>query len=583
VNNYIENFIRIVKNKFAADSSNTKYIKLRFGNIEAVLDHQNKIMLNNNRPFFDSSVVKWKRKKGDFYITPKLEANPHIVISGMSGFGKSTLFKSLLLDIRKNNVACIIFDAHDEHSDIVRSLDGSVHNALYSGMNILELDGASVSERISELSRLFKEIYSLGYIQATKLSECLWYTYRKSGARTRLDRNIANTPSIKDLVDELNIFIKNSKGVGERNTLLHLRDRISLLNSPAFNSRSISIDGLNTGLNSFCLANMKSKEAQLIYIGELLKRLYSKMHDNSKQDSLRMYIMIDEAQFLVDEASNNSIIAKLIEEGRKYGVGVIIVTHAASTLNRKIMTNCSTFATFYAREPSEISYVAKVLSGSNPTMIDAVRNKISTLKGNQIILLSNRFRNPVIVSTPKFDEIEVKASDYTKQEIMNLLNTVSKRPIIKEELTKLGINCNSNIIGELIASRFLCKLVLNQNAVNEEWFMIYNRSLSIEHEVWVTKISRLLILTGIKNNIIDNSNGPDISAIINDRKIAIEYETGSKSLNETAKMLISRVANYDDIIIVTKEPLLQHYSDNFKSENIKVISRENIESIIDII
>ncbi|MFI5412437.1 MAG: hypothetical protein ACHQX1_00935, partial [Candidatus Micrarchaeales archaeon] len=182
-----------------------------------------------------------------------------------------------------------------------------------------------------------------------------------------------------------------SKGVGERNTLLHLKDRLALLNSSAFAGQSIGMEGIDKGLNSFSLAGMKSREARIIYIGELLNRLYAKMHDSERQHCVKLYIMIDEAQFLVDETGNNSIITKMIEEGRKYGVGVIIVTHAASTLNKKIMANCSTFATFYAREPSEVSYIAKVLSGSSNDVTDAVKRRIGTLRGNQVIMISSTY------------------------------------------------------------------------------------------------------------------------------------------------------------------------------------------------
>lgn len=580
--NDIKKVIDWILSKFVADS-NKNYLRLRFGTYHAVLGSRSFMLLNSKRPLFEQDMIHWRKKRGNLFISPKFEPNPHIVISGMSGFGKSTLFKSLLLDIRKANVACIIFDAHNEHSDIVKSLNGNVHNALCSGINLLELDGASVSERISELSRLFKEIYSLGYIQTTKLSECLWYTYRKAGARGRGDRVLRTAPSIKDLIDEFNIFIKNAKGIGERNTLLHLRDRFSLLNSSAFNGSFIDMNGINKGIHSFSLASMKSKYTQLIYISELLNRLYAKMHDSSKQHGLRLYIMIDETQFLVDNSNNNSVIAKLIEEGRKYGVGVIIVTHAASTLNRKIMANCSTFVTFYAREPSEVSYISKVLSCNNAHILDAVRNRIGQLKQNQAMLVSSCIRTPAIVSTPKFDEIKINGSSApVESEIINIIRTGAKRPMKKEELATIA-NIQDGILTKMINSGAVDRLTLHTNGTDEEWFMTHNNSLSIEHEVWVRKLSDLLSLNSIKSMTLDNSNGPDIVAVNNGKRIAIEYETGSKSLKSSLIMMDSRLDKYDKTIIVTNEPSLQYYKDNFESKGITVISTGHVEAIINLV
>lgn len=547
------------------------YLKLRFGTGKAVLVQRGRMLLNNKKQFFDADKAEWKQVKGDVFVSPKFESNPHIVISGMSGFGKSTLFKSLLHDIRNSNISCIIFDAHNEHSEMVRSLGGKVHNALYSGMNMLELDGASVSERISELVRLFREVYSLGYIQATKLSECLWYTYRKAGARSRSDRELQNVPSIKDLIDELNIFIRNSKSAGETNTLMHLRDRLSMLNNYAFTKGYVNMKEVSSGLHSFSLASMKSKEAQLIYIGELLNRLYASMHDSERHGKLRLYIMIDEAQFLVDNSANNSIITKLIEEGRKYGVGVVIVTHAANTLNKKITANCSTFATFYAREPSEVGYVSKILSASNPYAVDSIRARIGQLKQNEIIMVSNCMRSPTIVSTPKFDELQFdNSSSSDESDIFASVISRIARPMRYKQLVELGIS--RELLDKMLGLGLLERINIEFGDVAEEWFMARNGAVSVEHEAWVEILSEILRSNGINCKVMDNSNGPDIHVYRNGIKTAVEYETGLKSSSSTLKMIGSRMEKYDKVVIVTRDSCVEHYRQLFNGKKVHVIA-----------
>jgi ABC-type dipeptide/oligopeptide/nickel transport system ATPase subunit len=580
--NKIKRILNDIKNRFVAGSNKEGHLRLRFGTALEVIGLGTNMGLNNRKQSFESGGIYWKKMNKEQYISPKFESNPHIVISGMSGFGKSTLFRSLLIDIRKAGIACILFDAHNEHSDTVRGLGGHVHNAMYSGINILELDGASVSERISEITRLLKEVYSLGYIQATKLSDCLWYTYRKAGARSRSDTSLNVAPTIKELISEINIFIRNSKSVGETHTLMHLRDRLSLLNSSAFNSGFINMQDLGGSLHSFSLANMKSKEVQLIYIGELLNRLYTTMHDSKKQNSLRLYIMIDEAQFLVDNSNNNSIIAKLIEEGRKYGVGVIIVTHAASTLNKKIMANCSVFATFYAREPSEVNYISRVLSGSDSYVSDALRSRISRLKQNQVILISSCIRSPVIISTPKFSDITVVKSKESEPEIMELLSIKAKRPVRYIDLIGTSSALEDSALEHIISLGFLDKLTIDVDGSNEDWFMLHNKSLSIEHEVWVLKISEFLFSMNIPNAIVDNSTGPDIILRGNNR-IAIEYETGLKSLESTKKMIELRLSKFEKVIIFTKDSSFRYYKDNFEGERVFVLPIRNIRSVMSLL
>lgn len=572
------NRLSIFFSRPAADSGKGQ-LKLRFGSFkEMLVKKRNQTFTARGKFINEESNLAWAKRKGTFCISTSSESNPHIVISGMSGFGKSTLFKSLLSQIVNSGVSCLIFDAHNEHASIVRTLNGEIHNALYAGINILELDGASVSERISELTRLFKEVYSLGYIQATKLSECLWYTYRKAGARSKVDRQLQHTPKINDLLDELNIFIRNSKSQSENHTLLHLKDRISLLSSTAFSGGTMKMESLITGLNSFSLANIKGKEAKLIYIGELLGRLYAMMHDG-KKDSLKLYIMIDEAQFLIDNSDNNPVISKLIEEGRKYGIGVIIVTHAATTLNRKIIANSSVFLSFYAREPSEVSYISKIFSGGGPSS-ETIRERIKYLKQNEAMLVSSNFRLPVIILTPTFDEIKEEArADLGENEAMELLGIIAKRPVKINAVKSKEPNLPDSIIRKLILSRFLDYFTLQDNA-KEEWIMRHNPSLSIEHEVWVMKISETLNGKNITNKIIDNSKGPDIVAFHSGRKIAIEYETGSKSTESTSKMIDSRISDYDEIVIVTKNELIERYKERFTNPKIRVIGSSNISLML---
>jgi hypothetical protein len=90
------------------------------------------------------------------------------------------------------------------------------------------------------------------------------------------------------------------------------------LNTVAFARNFVDIEQLKHGINSFSLAELKNREAQIIYISELLRRLYSIMKEREKEKGPDFYIMLDEAQFLISSSeSGGEIISKLISEGRK--------------------------------------------------------------------------------------------------------------------------------------------------------------------------------------------------------------------------------------------------------------------------
>ncbi len=470
--------------------------------------------------------VSWRRLRKEIRINPNREPNPHMIIVGMSGYGKSTLFKSILADIKGMGISAIVFDAHNEHEKIVRSLNGRVYDCANTGINILELNGLSKEDRISELVSLLKNVYSLGYIQATKLGACLRYTYRKLEMKGVQKRQ----PTMSDLLKELNIFIKNSRSAAETNTLQHLKEKISLLNNSAFNSNTVSVEGLKEGISSFSLAGLKSTEARVIYIHELLKRIYTSMKGMEREKGLRLFIMIDEAQFLLNSQAGYNSVRSMVEEGRKYGSGVVIATHITGNLDRQVLANASTLISFYSRDPSEVNYIASAMSGGEEQRRSLVRSKLRELKQNEALVVTGRMKEPIVVTTPTAKQVVEAAG-----------------PEAPAQKT---------------------------NTDNEK-----KRSFqSAEHYDCVNRVSDRLSELRIRHFILNNSQGPDIVAYIRGVKTAIEYETGRKSYRSTSKMLDARSKEYPQTIVFVNSRAFGFYKSYFEKDKTMVLNIEDLKS-----
>ena len=557
--------------------------KPRDGTLRLCMGDAREVLLPRKRLFYRHNFngmnlteipgFAWKRTCFRLYLKPGEEPNPHIVIAGMSGFGKSSLFKHMLVDFACAHTPCIVFDAHNEHETLVRALNGTVYDARYSGINLMELAGATVAERISELTRMFKEVYSLGYIQATKLSQCLWYVYRKAGATDRLATSLDRVPTVRDILSELNVFIGNAKGIGEKNTLLHLHDRLSLLDSTAFSS-SVNTQSLGRGVCSFSLAGMKSREAQTIYIGELLRRIYLQMHSNSKEQGIHMCIAIDEVQFLTGSSDAcSAVIRSLIEEGRKYGLCIIIVTHAASGLSRQIVANASAFVAFYAREPSEASYVAKLLAGNDTMRAYEVAERMRLLKQNEAMMISCNARNPLLVATPDIKQLEMRLVSHSTRDSPTSDNAAeilakTRKPVPYDSLVK---EYGAEPVEEQIEKGALEKFSIRWRGKDETWLMLRSRSESAEHKVCVHKIHEMLDGQGIRNFITSGSKGPDIVAHCNIGEVAIEYETGRKKLSESAAMIRSRCGRYASVVVFANSGAYRFYKNYFENSDVRVL------------
>ena len=178
-----------------------------------------------------------------------------------------------------------------------------------------------------------------------------------------------------------------------------------------------------------------------------------------------------------------------------------------------------------------------------------MKKGVRNLKKGYAIVLDSREREPMIAHFERFSDSGISLS--------HSIIEMSRNAVLKEELLhgieSLGIGRDACIerIKALMENNILfCNAVgANAGRYSGLWYISMPRN-SAEHDIRVNLISRRLSEIGIRNRVYNSSYGPDVIAYTNGRNIAIEYETGSKSAGQTAKMLEFRKKSYSDIIVV---------------------------------
>jgi hypothetical protein len=515
----------------------------------------------------DIGSYVWKKANGMASISLKSEPNPHMLIVGSSGYGKSYLLKSLICQVSSGGIPVLILDAHNEHEKVVEDMGGKVARASEYGINILDLDGESVQTRIHQVSKMLKEVYSLGYVQEIMLRRCLFYTYRKAGCTGRWSDS--NTPpSVHDLLNEIRIFISNSRSSSERNSLEHMYGRLSQLDSDVFSRGFVSVTDLFNGITSFSLAALGTGELKSIYIYELLRRIYLKMKSEGESENLRLLIAIDEADFvLCDSGEMESTARSLVSEGRKYGVGFIAATHTATKLDPQIIENASTIIAFCSREPSEMSYISRILSRGNDSKVpyikialgnlgvgmaitcsyktsaDVVRIRNYDSRGNVHASLRSRI-NHIQITYPAFP---VKFNDYVQNLATNSgIDITDAETLVKRAITAGHLSYFKPCIGAGAA-----------------YVMRPSRNLSIEHEASLASIAEEAKKAGIELKLLSSPNNPDAEIFVRGERIGIEYETGKKNIVESVRMISMRTKKYGRVVVVANPSVLKHYKEVF--------------------
>lgn len=523
-------------------------------------------------------VWKWRRVFGSMKIWPEKEPNPHMLIVGMSGYGKSTLCRQLIMEIGKTGRKVLIFDVHNEHAEAVCGAGGKVFNAVNTGINIFALDGLYVRERIAELVSLFTDVFGLGILQTALLEKCLQSIFMKIVA-----------PTISDLINEIGLFERFSKTPTMKNSLRSMRSKLYVLNTEAFKGNSVSFNDVKNSTVSFSLAGIRSKEARTIYINEVLKRLYRLMKDNEKEKGIRHYIMIDEAQVLIgNNQSAGKLIRNLMEEGRKYGVGVIVATHSASQLEKQIVTNAATFVSFYAREPDEVEYVSAILGGGNKQMMDQIKDCMMKMTPHEALVIKGSMDYPVLVRTQsakwvskRLAEFKTSTDTANERRMLEILD-YARKPCTKGIIEKSLGNTHSILLNELVRERRIQTMIWEDSKGEKEVWYMAPGGITLEHELHILKMSEKLKANGVPNIItrMGRPGFPDIIAYAFGRRYAIEYETGLKEHAQSGVMLKRREQEYEKTYVVVSEKHFERYLRCFRSEKTEILRFKDLEKII---
>lgn len=378
--------IRVVKR--VKGLSGSKGIVL--GDIQAVLSYGtpsnlwNGIPISHPKTLYD--VWYWRTSVGKYLLNLRSQTNPHILIVGSSGTGKSSLAKYLVRELLDSyGIPCLIIDSHNEYVDLIRSIRGEVVYADEISVNPLDLDGVSPRERIVQVADTLQRIFRLGSLQRVTLEEVLEEAYSRYGIESDLPETWSNkVPTFTTLLQVIEDRIENSRNSSERSRYESLKPYIRLLASSVFLETTIPFKRILKKPCTIALARVPGDQVKAIITEALLRKIAHHMYLKgfTKLDlGIERYIVIDEAHRIVKRGTSSpSLIGRLIMESRKYGIGFIIITQQPLDLDEAIIANTAVKISFNISEPKNLDYIAKCISGyTQSNRVDVIKQAIHYL------------------------------------------------------------------------------------------------------------------------------------------------------------------------------------------------------------
>ncbi|MFP3949610.1 MAG: ATP-binding protein [Candidatus Micrarchaeia archaeon] len=254
--------------------------------------------------------------------------NSHIAIVGITGAGKSYLVKTFLTRAALTwNSNAIILDWTGEYNRWVRQAGGRVISLGRESLNLLELAGLSVSERIKQIMSAFDILLNLHehVEERYDIEEALEEVYDK-----------VSNPTLVDLVS-----LMEKKGKKHAARLV----KTFLVEGSNFFSRKSTLEFeklATSGLVCIDLHSLPTEEMRSLTGLTILQFLKEKMRREELKDKkgVNLFVVVDEAWKIAND--DRSDVITIVREGRKYNFSLIVASQNPTDMHKTIISNVGT-------------------------------------------------------------------------------------------------------------------------------------------------------------------------------------------------------------------------------------------------
>ncbi len=342
----------------------------------------------------------WRKVNGTYMFNPYYQVNYHVLITGTSGTGKSSLARKLVKELYyKWNIPSLIIDPHNEYVDLIKSLGGIVVDASEISVNPLELDGASPRERAVQVADTLQRVFRLGNLQRALLEDLIEEAYAEKGILLD-DEETWNTtpPTFQTLLKVVEKKLEYASSGAEKSRYESLKPYLKMLASTIFRNTTVEFSKILSKPSVIAMAKLPGDHIKSILSETILRKIAHKMYLLGKRNTLNNYVVIDEAHRLYRRSVEPSLVAKLMMESRKFGIGFIVITQQPLDIDESIIANAATRVSFKITEPENLDYIAKAFAGFvTDNRYDIVRKAIYYLPNYYAIIKDSTLSDPVIV------------------------------------------------------------------------------------------------------------------------------------------------------------------------------------------
>jgi hypothetical protein len=270
--------------------------------------------------------------------------SPHMFILGIPGQGKSVTTRRILNAFADQRLPALVVDFHGDMAaapaaaaTVVDAADGLDFSPFELRVDV---DHHKYAQAAWELAEVVGYVSGLGEIQRNVVYEALRELYQRHGYGSAAGPT--GLPAIAEFAKLLEQ--KESAGHG-RNVAARTRplSDFGLFRDNASKGRFGELLAGGVVLDVHTLM----EQVQLAAAAFVLRKVYQEMFHWGKTNELRLAVVLDEAHRLAKDVT----LPKIMKEGRKYGVAVVVASQGVDDFHRDVLGNAGTKVAFRCNYP----------------------------------------------------------------------------------------------------------------------------------------------------------------------------------------------------------------------------------------
>lgn len=308
---------------------------------------------------------------GPFTIDLANERNPHLVIFGSSGTGKSQTAKAVELRYwEAKRIPFLVIDWQGEQASFVAEIGAVVWRVPRDfKLNPLRLAGSTPSQRVAEIEESLIISLDLSPLQSLEVGKIVSEAYRAKGIREEDKETWAlPPPTWNDIIRIMEAKLRSGQYGGEQIESVNWTIRKLLRASHVFGEEPQEfLDVVLKVPTCIDLSELMGVDlAKTLVTYTILQRIYNQFAIRGFSD-LKLLVVLDEAHQVFGAqvgkvGTQESLPLKIIRLGRKYGFGVVIVSQLATDIPESALSNAATVIAMMHDEPQQVNYVRKFIN-----------------------------------------------------------------------------------------------------------------------------------------------------------------------------------------------------------------------------